>query len=219
MRALTLDGEPVYPTKVVCLIVNYHAHGKELKHAVPEMPLWFLKPPQTIIGEGESIVLPELSKNIHHEVELAVIIGEGGKDIAREEALGHVLGYSILLDITARDLQDKYIKEGRPWSIAKGFDTFAPMKLDIVPASSIRDPNDLDISLTVNGEVRQSSNTKDMIFSVEDIISEISKVTTLERGDVIATGTPEGVGPFRPGDTLHAYIESVGTLDVDVAKE
>jgi len=218
MRSLSYDNEKIYPSKLVCLIVNYHAHGKELKHAIPEMPLWFLKPPQSIIGDGESIVLPELSNNIHHEVELAVIMGKSGKDIPKEDALGYVLGYSILLDITARDLQDKYIKEGRPWSISKGFDTFAPMKLDIVPRDMIKDPNDLDIRLSINGEVRQDSNTKNMIFSVEEQISEISKITSFDRGDIIATGTPEGVGPLSAGDKLFAEIEGIGTLSVDVSE-
>lgn len=218
MRALLCEGEQLYPSKLVCLIVNYHAHGKELKHAIPEMPLWFLKPPQSIIGDGESIILPPLSSNIHHEVELAVVMGKEGSDIPIDDALDYVLGYTILLDITARDLQDKYIREGRPWSIAKGFDTFAPTKLDIVPKRSIEDPNNLDISLAVNGEMRQSSNTSNMIFSVEEMISEISKVTTFERGDIIATGTPEGVGPLAEGDRLVAEIGGIGTLSVDVRK-
>lgn len=218
MRTLTFNGEEIRPSKLVCLIINYHAHGAELKHALTDMPLWFLKPPQSIIGEGEQIVLPELSDNVHHEVELAAIIGKGGANIPVDEALDHVLGYTIILDITARDLQDKYIAEGRPWSIAKGFDTFAPMKLDIVPRDQIPDPDNLAISLEVNGEVRQSSSTKNMIFSVAEQIAEISKVTTLERGDVIATGTPEGVGEIHEGDELFASIESVGTLRVSVAR-
>ncbi|MBN1785982.1 MAG: fumarylacetoacetate hydrolase family protein [Candidatus Methanofastidiosa archaeon] len=216
MKLLRFKDEEIYPSKIVCLIVNYHAHGKELQHAIPEMPLWFLKPPQSIIGDGESVVLPELSKNIHHEVELAVVIGKQGKDIPIEHALDYVLGYTILLDITARDLQDKYIKEGRPWSISKGFDTFAPTRLDIVPTSEIKDPNNLGLRLTVNGIVRQDSNTKNMIFSVEELVSEISKVTTLEKGDIIATGTPEGVGQIFSGDKLFAEIEGIGTLSVDV---
>ncbi|HOP09126.1 MAG TPA: fumarylacetoacetate hydrolase family protein [Candidatus Methanofastidiosa archaeon] len=216
MRPLTLKGEEIYPSKVVCLIVNYHAHGKELDHSIPEMPLWFLKPPQSIIGDGESIILPELSSNVHHEVELAVVMGRGGSNIPKEEALDHVLGYTILLDITARDLQNKYIKEGRPWSICKGFDTFAPTKLDIVPKEMIKDPDALDIRLSINGKVRQDSNTRNMIFSVAEQISEISKITTFDRGDIIATGTPEGVGQIFKGDRLFAEIEGIGTLSVDV---
>lgn len=218
MKTLRLNGEDIYPSKLVCLIVNYHAHGVELKHAIPEMPLWFLKPPQSIIGDNEDIILPDMSKSIHHEVELAVVIGKEATNISKEKALDYVLGYTILLDITARDLQDKYIKEGRPWSIAKGFDTFAPIKLDIVPKENIKNPNELDIKLTINGEVRQSSNTKNMIFSVEEIISEISKITTLEKGDIIATGTPEGVGEIHVGDRLVAEIESIGALTVGVRK-
>ena len=218
MRALTYKGEQVYPTKIVCLIINYHAHGAELKHALTDMPLWFLKPPQSIIGDGENIVLPPLSETVHHEVELAVVIGKGGSSIPEEEALSHVLGYSVLLDITARDLQDRYIREGRPWSIAKGFDTFCPMKLDIVPREAVPDPDNLAIELSVNGTVRQSSSTKNMIFSVSRQIAEISKITTLERGDIIATGTPEGVGPIKEGDVLSARIASVGTLSVGVIR-
>ena len=218
MRALGFGDEELRPSKLVCLIINYHAHSKELKHALTDMPLWFLKPPQSIIGEGEQIVLPEMSQNVHHEVELAAIIGKTGKDIPVDEALDYVLGYTILLDITARDLQDKYIAEGRPWSIAKGFDTFAPMKLEIVPREQIPNPDNLEISLMVNGEVRQASSTKNMIFSVAEQISAISKITTLERGDVIATGTPEGVGPIRDGDELVATIESIGTLRVTAVR-
>jgi len=216
MRALNFKGEELYPSKLVCLIVNYHAHGKELKHAIPDMPLWFLKPPQSIIGDGESVILPDLSNNVHHEVELAVVIGKGGSNIPRERAFEHILGYTILLDITARDLQDKYIKEGRPWSICKGFDTFAPTKLDIVPKEMVKDPDNLNIKLSVNGEVRQDSNTGNMIFSVAEQISEISKITTFDRGDIIATGTPEGVGQIFKGDKIFAEIEGIGTLSVDV---
>ncbi|MHC1604643.1 MAG: fumarylacetoacetate hydrolase family protein [Candidatus Methanofastidiosia archaeon] len=219
MQSLSYKGENIFPSKVVCLIINYRAHGKELKHAVPDIPLWFLKPTQSIIGDNQKVVIPSMSNNIHHEVELAVVMGKEGKDIPKEDALDYVLGYTVLLDITARDLQEKFIREGRPWSIAKGFDTFAPTKLDITPRDSVRNPNNLNIMLKVNGEVRQSSNTSNMIFSVEDIISEISKITTFERGDIIATGTPEGVGTIKDGDVLEAEIEAVGKIKARVVRE
>ncbi|MCI0497765.1 MAG: fumarylacetoacetate hydrolase family protein, partial [Thermoplasmata archaeon] len=158
---------------------------------------------------------PPASTEVHHEVELAVVMGKGGRHIPAEKALDDVLGYAVLLDITARDIQDRLKAQRLPWAYAKGWDTFAPIST-VAPRDEVGDPGDLRISLSVNGEVRQGSSTRYLLFSVAEIISFISGFMTLRRGDIIATGTPEGVGPIVPGDRVHAEIERVGKLDHDV---
>ncbi|AHF81224.1 fumarylacetoacetate hydrolase family protein [Thermococcus paralvinellae] len=208
----------VNPSKIISLGRNYAEHAKELGHEVPKEPVIFLKPPSTLIGPNQIIILPRKNKEIHHEVELAVIIGKRGKNIPKERAMDYVLGYTILLDITARDLQWEAKRKGLPWTVAKGFDTFAPIGPRIVPKEEL-DPSDLEIGLKVNGEVRQLSRTSKMIFKIPEIIEYISSIMTLEKGDIIATGTPEGVGPLRHGDTVEAWIEGIGTLKEEVLAE
>ncbi|MGB2868539.1 MAG: fumarylacetoacetate hydrolase family protein [Bacteroidota bacterium] len=192
--------------KILCIGQNYAQHAKEMKSDVPTSPIFFLKPPTAIVRNGGTVVLPSISNDVHHEVELTVLIGEGGKDIPKESALRHVAGYGVGLDMTMRDIQDQAKKKGMPWTLAKGFDTSAPLS-EFAPASSIRNPNALDIQLTVNGTVRQSSNTTNLIFSVETLIAYISRFFTLERGDVIFTGTPEGVSRVSKGDLLEAVLK------------
>ncbi len=199
------------PSKIICLGKNYAKHAKEMNSEVPKEPLIFLKPPSSLIGPNETIILPKKSKMVHHEVELAVIIGKRGKSIPRQEAMDHVLGYTILLDITARDLQEEAKKKGLPWSVSKGFDTFAPVGPRIVPNEDINLHN-LEIGLKVNDEIRQKSNTSFMLFKIPEIIEYISSIMTLEEGDIIATGTPEGVGEIRDGDEIEAWIEGIGVL-------
>ena len=201
--------------KLVCLARTYKKHAEEMKSSVPEDPLLFLKPASSVIFDGESIVFPEMSNCLHHEVELGVVINDKCKNISKESALDYVLGYCLCLDITARDIQSVAKKNGWPWSIAKGFDTFAPIS-NVVLKDEISDPNNLDICLKVNDEVRQSSNTGNMAFSVEKIIEYISKIMTLEPGDLIMTGTPEGVGEIKKGDVLEADLGDVCSLKVDV---
>ncbi|ADT84864.1 fumarylacetoacetate hydrolase family protein [Thermococcus barophilus] len=208
----------VNPSKIICLGRNYAEHAKELGHEVPKEPVIFLKPPSALIGPNQTIILPKKSREVHHEVELAVIIGKRGKNIPREKAMDYVLGYTILLDITARDLQWEAKRKGLPWTVAKGFDTFAPIGPRIVPKEEL-DPSDLEIGLKVNGEVRQLSRTGKMIFKIPEIIEYISSIMTLEKGDIIATGTPEGVGPLRHGDTVEAWIEGIGVLKENVLAE
>ncbi len=208
----------VNPSKIICLGRNYAEHAKELGHEVPKEPVIFLKPPSALIGPNQTIILPKKSKEVHHEVELAVIIGKRGKNIPRERAMDHVLGYTILLDITARDLQWEAKRKGLPWTVAKGFDTFAPIGPRIVPKEEL-DPSELEIGLKVNGEVRQLSRTSKMIFKIPEIIEYISSIMTLEKGDIIATGTPEGVGPLRHGDIVEAWIEGIGVLKENVLAE
>ena len=154
--------------KIVCLARTYKKHAEEMHSGITEAPLLFLKPASSVIFDGGSIIIPRMSTCLHHEVELGVVIGEKCRKISHEEALDYVLGYLLALDITARDIQSEAKKNGWPWSIAKGFDTFAPIS-KVVLNENVPDPNNLDLLLKVNGEIRQSSNTKYMIYSIEEI--------------------------------------------------
>jgi len=209
------NNEKIPIGKLICLARTYKKHAKEMESEVTEDPILFLKPTSSVISNGESIVFPEMSKCLHHEIELGVIISKKGKNISKEKALDYVLGYCLCLDITARDIQSEAKKNGWPWSIAKGFDTFAPIS-NVVLKNDDVDPNDLDLSLKVNSEIRQKSNTKNMVFSVEKIIEYVSGIMTLEPGDLIMTGTPEGVGEITKGDILEAQLGSICSLKVDV---
>lgn len=201
--------------KLVCLARTYKKHAQEMNSDIPKEPLLFLKPASSVIFNGDSIKIPEMSKCIHHEVELGIVIGKKCRNISKKDAMDHVLGYLVALDITARDIQSELKKKGWPWGIAKGFDTFAPIS-DIVLKEDVPNPQNLDISLKVNGEIKQSSNTGFMIFSIEEIIEFISKIMTLEPGDLIMTGTPEGVDEIISGDVLEAQIGNICSLKVNV---
>jgi 2-keto-4-pentenoate hydratase/2-oxohepta-3-ene-1,7-dioic acid hydratase in catechol pathway len=201
--------------KIICLARSYRKHAEEMNQTITKDPLLFLKPASSVIFNGESIIIPRISKCLHHEVELGVVINKKCKEIEQKRALDFVLGYCITLDITARDIQDEAKKLGWPWSIAKGFDTFTPIS-DVILKDKIHNPNELDILLKVNGRLKQNSNTKYMIYSVEKIIEFISCVMTLEEGDLILTGTPEGVGEIVKGDVLEAKLGNFSSLKVDV---
>jgi 2-keto-4-pentenoate hydratase/2-oxohepta-3-ene-1,7-dioic acid hydratase in catechol pathway len=201
--------------KLVCLARTYRKHAEEMHTNVTEDPLLFLKPASSVIFNEQSIIIPKKSKCLHHEVELGVVIGKKCKNVSQKDAFDYVLGYCVALDITARDIQDEAKKRGWPWTIAKGFDTFAPIS-DVVLKDKIKNPNNLDLSLKVNGEIKQSSNTKYMIYSVERIIEFVSSIMTLEKGDFIMTGTPEGVGEIVAGDELEAKLGDFCFLKVDV---
>jgi len=201
--------------KLVCLARSYRKHAEEMHTTVTEYPLLFLKPTSSVIFNGDSIVIPKMSRCLHHEVELGVVIGKKCKDVSQKEALDYVLGYCIALDITARDIQDVAKKYGWPWAIAKGFDTFAPIS-DVVLKENVSNPDNLDISLKINGEIKQSSNTSNMIYSVERIIEFISSIMTLEPGDLIMTGTPEGVGEISKYDIIEARLGDICYLKIDV---
>lgn len=209
-------GGDVTVGKIVCLLRNYRAHAAEMKSAPPKEPYFFLKPSTSVIHDGGTIVIPEMSKNVHHEVELAVVIGRRASHVPKEKAMDCVMGYGVLIDVTARDVQDEAKKEGRPWAAAKGFDTFAPIST-IVPKEKVQDPHNLEIWLKVNGEARQKGSTSQMIYQIPTIIEYVSSIMALEPGDVIATGTPEGVGPLKAGDTVEVYVQSVGSLKAKVA--
>ncbi len=211
-----VDGNGALPVgKILCLGCNYAEHAREMKAEIPSTPVVFIKPSTALLEEGGTIRIPPVSRDVHHEVEMVVVIGKGGRDIGRDAAMDHVGGYAVGLDMTLRDVQAAAKKNGLPWSVAKGFDTSAPVSA-AVRRSAVADPHALALSLRVNGAVRQSSNTRHMLLKVPDIIAYLSTIFTLEEGDLIYTGTPEGVGPVTAGDTLTAELESVGTLTVGV---
>ncbi|NJE05519.1 FAA hydrolase family protein [Thermococcus sp. M36] len=219
VRLPYMDGfYELRPSKIVALAKNYAEHAKEMESDVPERPVFFLKPPSALIGPGEPIILPRMSKRVDHEVELAVIIGRRARRVPREKAMDYVLGYTILLDITARNLQAEARERGLPWSMAKGFDTFAPVGPRVVDKRELN-IEDLEIGLKVNGQLRQLGRTSEMVFKVPELIEYISSVMTLEPGDIIATGTPAGVGPLRHGDRVEAWIEGIGRVEFDVLAE
>lgn len=199
--------EPIEIRKIFCIGRNYAGHAKEMNAAVPEAPVFFLKPTTAIIGEGGAIRIPSISKDLHHEVEMTVLIGRGGKNILKGNALNHIAGYGIGLDMTLRDVQSEAKKKGLPWTLAKGFDTSAPIS-DFVPADTIPDPHALEVKLDVNGTTRQQSNTSNFIFNIDELIAYISQFFTFERGDIIFTGTPEGVAAAAAGDRLEAQLLS-----------
>lgn len=177
---------------------------------MPEVPTVFLKPSSCLIGDGDDIVIPEGVTNVQHEVELALIFGRDCKDVDESEALSYVSHVAVFNDVSARDMQSKARAEGNSWDLSKGMDTFGPMS-EPVPIDDI-DVQDLDLELTVNGDVRQRGNTRDMIFSVPWLISYVSRYMMLEAGDVLITGTPEGVSEIRSGDIVSASIEGVGRV-------
>ena len=196
---------PVFPTKVVCVGKNYLEHAEEMGSEAPEEPLVFLKPATAVVGPGAAVVYPPESRELHHEAELAIVVGSVSRRVAAEDASSHILGYTAANDVTARDLQRR---DGQ-WTRAKGFDTFCPLG----PAIETElDPQGLRISGSVNGVLRQEATTDDMIFGVAEIFEHVTAVMTLLPGDVILTGTPSGVGPVEPGDLMEVEIERIGSL-------
>ncbi len=203
---------PVNPSKIICVGRNYAAHAKEHDAEVPEVPMLFLKPPSAVIGPGDTILLPPQSQRVEHEAELCVVIGRRGRWIPPEEVQDHILGYTVANDVTARDLQ---FRDGQ-WTRGKAFDTFCPLGPWI---ETEFDPADRLITSHVNGEMRQMASTRDMIFSVRQLIVFVSSVMTLEPGDVLLTGTPAGVGPLLPDDVVEVSVEGIGTLKNPVEAE
>ena len=199
---------PASPSKIVCVGRNYAAHAAEHGMDVPTEPLLFLKPPSSVIAPGAEIVLPKLSSQVEHECELALVIGRRSRAVTEERAWEQVLGITCGNDVTARDLQ----RADSQWTRGKGFDTFCPLGPWIVAGIGENEIRDLQVSCTVNGELRQKANTQQMVFSPAFLIAYITQVMTLEPGDVIMTGTPSGVGPLNPGDTVVVEVENVGEL-------
>lgn len=195
---------PCAPSKLVCIGLNYRAHAEESSHELPKLPLIFLKPPSAIINPDDNIVLPSDGR-IDHEAELGIVIGRKAKDVTEQEAKNYVFGYTCFNDISERNMQ----RFDGQWARAKGFDTFAPMGPWI---GTEIDGDNLKIEAIVNGEVKQSSNTNDLIFGIAKLVSFISGIMTLMPGDIIATGTPAGVSPLKHGDTVEIRLEKIGAL-------
>jgi 2-keto-4-pentenoate hydratase/2-oxohepta-3-ene-1,7-dioic acid hydratase in catechol pathway len=195
----------IRPTKIVAVGRNYLAHAQELGHEVPTEPLIFLKPVSAIVGDGDDVVYPAESRNLHHEAELAVVIGRRCRQVAEADAMSFVRGYTAANDVTARDLQET----DPQWTRAKGFDTFCPLGPRVVEGL---DPAALAVTMRVNGELRQHGSTAEMLFPVARLVSYISGVMTLEPDDLILTGTPPGVGPVQRGDLMEVEVEGIGVL-------
>ena len=220
---MKIGDTEIFPTKIICLGRNYEEHAREMSSQIPKEPVFFCKTLNCLIKGGDPIIYPrvlydnkELNR-VDHEVELAFIIKKKCKYIKLKEYGDYIFGYTIFLDITARNMQIKDRGINLPWYRSKNFDTFGPIGPKIV--KDIEDPHDLKIELKLNGEVKQSSNTKYMIFKIPEILEYLSRYITLEPGDIIATGTPSGVGPINPGDVLEASIDKIGTLTNKVMLE
>jgi len=204
---------PCEPSKIVALGLNYRDHAEEFNYPIPDEPLLFLKPATAVIGPDEDIVYPAMSRRVDYETELAVVIGRTCRHIQAEDFRDYVLGYTACNDVTARDLQKK---DGQ-WTRAKSFDTFAPLGPWI--ETEIPDPDNLTVETYLNGERRQHSSTRNLIFPVATLVSFISRIMTLLPGDVIATGTPSGIGPMQPGDVVEIRVEGIGALRNRVVAE
>ena len=211
------------PRKIVCLGLNYRDHAAESGMAVPDEPVLFSKYPSALIGHGAPILLPSVSNEVDYEAELVVVVGIGGRDIAKENAMKHVAGYAVGHDVSARDWQLN--KPGKQWMAGKTFDTFAPVGPVLVTADEVDDPHDLGIRLRLNGKTMQDSSTSQLIFRIDEVIAYLSQIFTLEPGDLIFTGTPPGVGMARKpqvwlqaGDVVEVEIDGLGTLRNPVAR-
>lgn len=211
------DGRALSVGKILCLARNYADHALEMKGVVPAQPVLFLKPSTALVAPSAPLRLPEFSSEVHHEVELVVVIGRTARRIPVETAVEHVLGYAVGLDLTARDLQARAKERSEPWAVAKGFDGSAPVS-EVALASEVGDSSDLEITLHVNGELRQSGRTSQMVFKIPEILAYASTIFTLEPGDLIFTATPAGVGPVRPGDLLDAAVERVARARWNVGR-
>ena len=198
----------VSPSKIVCVGRNYAEHAKELGNPMPKEPLIFLKPPSAAIGDGELIVLPRMSQRVEHEGEIAVVIGARLTRVSERQALDGIAGITCANDVTARDLQ----KTDGQWTRAKGFDTFCPVGPRVVPLKDLGDLGKLEVLCRVNGELRQHGKATDMAFPIPMVLSYISRIMTLEPGDLVLTGTPAGIGPLLAGDVVDVEIPGVGVL-------
>ncbi|MDB5367406.1 MAG: fumarylacetoacetate hydrolase family protein [Rhodospirillales bacterium] len=201
--------------RVFCVGRNYAAHAREMGADTREPPFFFTKPADALVPTPASIAYPRATQDLHHEIELVVAIGKGGADIATEDALSHVWGYGVGLDLTRRDLQAGFKAKAHPWDMAKAFDQSAPIS-PLVPAAKIGHPDKGVIALSINGVEKQRGDLADLIWSIPETIAALSRFVALAPGDLIFTGTPEGVGPVRHGDKLLGKVEGVGELQLDV---
>lgn len=196
------------PSKIVCVGRNYADHAKELGNPLPMEPLLFLKPPSALIGDGEAIILPPESERVEHEGEIAVVIGKRMRKVSETQALQGIAGIVCANDVTARDLQQR---DGQ-WTRAKGFDTFCPVGPRVVPLTELPPWDQLEVVCRVNGTVRQRGRARDMAFPIPSLLSYISRIMTLEAGDIVLTGTPSGVAPLVAGDVVEVEVSGVGVL-------
>ncbi len=215
---ITIGDFTISPTKIICLGINYMDHIEETNMKIPEEPLLFPKTLNCLITNNQPILYPKYLYNnrrynrVDYEVELAFIVKDKCKDISASDVYNHILGYTVFNDVTARKMQTKDITSQKPWFRSKSFDTFGPIGPVIKKVNEINDPHNLNIELRVNGELKQSSNTKYLLFKIPETFEYISRLFTMEPGDIIATGTPAGIGPVKPGDLIEATIENIGTL-------
>lgn len=203
---------PLRPGKIVAIGRNYKAHVEELNNEMPKEPLLFAKLPTACIGPGKPIIVKEWYGRVDHEGELAVVIGKRAKDVKAEDAREYIAGYTLINDVTAREMQMEDKSQGNPWFRSKNLDTFCPIGPVVVLRDTLPWPVKVDIKVTVNGEIRQHSNTEKWIFDLDTIIAYVTRFMTLEPGDLIATGTPEGVAPLNPGDEVEVSVPEIGVL-------
>ncbi|MHB8926077.1 MAG: fumarylacetoacetate hydrolase family protein [Bacillota bacterium] len=207
------------PGKIIAMGRNYSAHAAERGRAVPEEAMYFAKATSSLIAYGEAVLLPEGIGRVDPEGELVVAIGRAARRVPAERAMEHVAGYSIMNDVSARDIQWSDVARAWPWFRGKALDTFGPLGPYLVTADEVKDPHALRLTLAVNGEVRQDATTGDMVYKIPEIIAAVSNLMTLEPGDLIATGTPEGVAPVYPGDAVRITIEGLGALENPVRRD
>jgi len=206
-------GAPVsHPGKIVALGLNYALHVAESSFKIPKEPIIFMKAGSSVVGPGDTVRIPRGLGRMDHEVELAVVIGRRATNVPKRRALEYVAGYTICNDVTARSLQTTDINNRHPWFRSKSFDTFTPMGPWIVTPDEIRSPVHLGVECRVNGKLRQKSNTRHLLFDIPTVIESVSRYITLEPGDIISTGTPEGIGPIKNGDTIVCRIDKIGEL-------
>lgn len=218
VSSLAIEGESKrFPIRrIYCIGRNYAEHAREMGHDPDrEPPFFFMKPADAILAAGADFPYPPGTKEVHHEIELVAALKSGGKDIAEADALSHVYGYGVGLDMTRRDLQGEAKKMGRPWDVGKGFDQSAPCAA-LKPVSAIGHPAKGRIWLDVNGVAKQEGDLADLIWSIPEMIAYLSRLFELKAGDIIMTGTPAGVGPVKRGDTLEGGVEGVGTISTKV---
>ncbi|MHA1915270.1 MAG: fumarylacetoacetate hydrolase family protein [Promethearchaeota archaeon] len=222
---ITIGDLSINPTKIICLGINYMDHIEETNMEIPKEPLLFPKTLNCLITDNQQVVYPRYLydnrkyNRVDYEVELAFIIKDRCKNIQAKDSYDHIQGYTVFNDITARKMQTRDIVSQKPWFRSKSFDTFGPIGPRITSVDEIKDPHNLDIELKVNGDTKQSSNTKYLLFKIPETFEFINKLFTLEPGDIIATGTPAGIGPVSPGDLIEATIEKIGTLSNSVILE
>ena len=202
--------------KIVCVGINYLDHMLEMGNEKPDKPVLFLKPSTSILNEGQAIHLPGYSREVHHEIELALLVGKTAVAITGNDWRKYVAGAGIAIDLTLRDLQHEARRKGLPWSVCKGFDGACPISA-FVPLEKVADLQSLPLILKVNGETRQQGNTKNMFFTIDRLLEYITTIFTLETGDVIITGTPAGVSPVKAGDKIEAEIQGIGKMEFSVA--